>query len=62
MESEQNRKYLLNTLIRGLDKSNSYIKNRPYFLMDVLKRQGKKVIFLLIIPRIVEIMVYEVLG
>ena len=45
MEIEQNSKYLLNTLIGGLDKSSPYIKNRPYFLMDVIKRQGKKIIF-----------------
>jgi len=49
VEIEQNSKYLLNTLIGGLDKSSPYIKNRPYFLMDVLKRQGKKIIFFLIL-------------
>ena len=59
MEIEQNSKYLLNTLIGGLDKSSPYkncgfdksspyIKNHPYLLMDVLKRQGKRIIFFLI--------------
>jgi hypothetical protein len=57
---EQNRRYLLNTLIgeldrsnswnkSGLDKSSPYKKNRLYRLMDVLNRQGKRIVFFLIL-------------
>jgi len=60
VETKRNRKYLLNTLIGGLDKSNPhnkggldksspYIKNRPYLLMDVLKWQGKRIVFFLVL-------------